>query len=743
MKKQASVYSNMKKSANIQDKVSTAAVSARKPNVEGNTSMEDQQVHITTHLSKKVVTPQDQLQLSEDTLNEEVDRILEATNPNAPENIVRFNFEERTFKFEHTVEQTAFHFKEDGYLILKDGQEAKLQKEEHERKRELLKQKLKEQADMETDNMGAEDIQQKKDVLRNQFNYSDREVQTFNYQLKDVEIMTEPPAAETFEATATQWEIYDFYQQYFEEQKRQSGKSATSTNKYKKSNSKPKTPQEVVHSREMANSLKIMERMLNQNSMDEILHDFKYWDDPSDDVIEDKKRRTEGSLLPLWRFPYLEKKKQSVTGVCWNPKYSDLFAVSYGSYNFLKQGGGMVCCYTLKNPGVPEYTFYTESGAMCLDFHPKHPSLLAVGLYDGACLIFDIKQKNGKPIIMSTVKNGKHNGVVWQVKWEVESISNSLSFFSVSSDGRVTNWTLSKNELQYTDIMQLKLESETTVSYDPEKSLTLSKSLNASQISPTKITENFLIAYSGGTCMDFNPKMPHLFVVGTEEGKIHLCSKAYNSQYLRTYEGHNMNVYSLKWNHFHPNVFLSASADWTVKLWDMNYIQPLMVFDLGSGVGDVDWAPYSSTVFAAVTEDGRVQVYDLSINKRDSLTDSCSLIVKKAKLTHVQFNSSSTADYLYDSAYLDSKNPQFQHKALEALHKMCFVLVVGDDKGLVQTLKLSPNLRRPPELKDKAELPTTTNTATNKKQESQKTTAQFEVEKLNAILEVAVKGQQM
>ena len=39
------------------------------------------------------------------------------------------------------------------------------------------------------------------------------------------------------------------------------------------------------------------------------------------------------------------------------------------------------------------------------------------------------------------------------------------------------------------------------------------------------------------------------------------------------------------------------------------------MYDLGSQVGDVAWAPYSSTVFAAVTIDGRAVVFDLSVNK--------------------------------------------------------------------------------------------------------------------------------
>ena len=34
--------------------------------------------------------------------------------------------------------------------------------------------------------------------------------------------------------------------------------------------------------------------------------------------------------------------------------------------------------------------------------------------------------------------------------------------------------------------------------------------------------------------------------------------------------------------------------------------KPLFTFDLNNSVGDVAWAPYSSTVFAAVTADGKV-----------------------------------------------------------------------------------------------------------------------------------------
>jgi dynein intermediate chain 1 len=95
-----------------------------------------------------------------------------------------------------------------------------------------------------------------------------------------------------------------------------------------------------------------------------------------------------------------------------------------------------------------------------------------------------------------------------------------------------------------------------------------------------------------------------------------------------------MAVYALKWNPFHPRVFISCSADWTgefpslpvvviaflllhiliVKIWDHNLPQPVLSFDLGNAVGAVAWAPYSSTVFAAVTSDGFVSIREYATN---------------------------------------------------------------------------------------------------------------------------------
>ena len=78
--------------------------------------------------------------------------------------------------------------------------------------------------------------------------------------------------------------------------------------------------------KKLLKSAKILERMVNQNTYNDIAQDFKYWEDASDEF-----RETEGTLLPLWRFIFEKAKGLEITSLCWNPAYKDLFACGFGS----------------------------------------------------------------------------------------------------------------------------------------------------------------------------------------------------------------------------------------------------------------------------------------------------------------------------------------------------------------------------------------------------------------------------
>jgi len=70
--------------------------------------------------------------------------------------------------------------------------------------------------------------------------------------------------------------------------------------------------------------------------------------------------------------------------------------------------------YSLKNPSFPENIYETDSGVMCLDVHPEHPYMVAVGFYDGSVGVYNVEKKDG-PVHRCTAKNGKHTDPVWQV----------------------------------------------------------------------------------------------------------------------------------------------------------------------------------------------------------------------------------------------------------------------------------------------------------------------------------------
>ncbi|KAK9955249.1 hypothetical protein ABG768_015134 [Culter alburnus] len=587
---------------------------------------------------KTLVKPPDQLDLTEKELNEEITRVLTANNPNAPQNVVRYSFKEGCYKPIIFVDQMAIHFELEGNLVHKESDEGQ---------RLMAKQAEREDGagDEKLDNLAKAGKKARK--LTNQFNFNERASQTLNNPPRDISCQTEPPPRANFSATANQWEIYDFYVEELKRREKSKEKQEGQFLNKEEDKSKKKMIQAETQSddiSQLAHAAKIIERMVNQNIFDEVAQDFMYFEDAADEFRGEK-----GTLLPLWKFLYDKAKGLSVTALCWNPKYNDLFAVGLGSYEFTQEERGMLLFYTLKNSSYPEFSFNTASGVMCVDIHEQMSYLVAVGLHDGCVAVYNLKKKSDQPIYNSTASSGKHRGAVMQVKWQKDDLDSNHNFISVSADGRVVSWTLVKHELVFTDIIKLPAMDKV----------------------PDDLKD---VIATAGTSLDFHKQKDYHFLVATEAGKIHKGSKYYSSKFLETYDAHFMTVSRVRWNPFHPNVFISCGWDWMVKIWDHTIESPIFTFELKTSVTDVAWAPYSSTVFAAVTTDGKVHVFDLSINKYEALCQQ-KVVSKKTRLLHIEFN---------------------------PVHP---IIIVGDDRGHVISLKLSPNLRKKPKEKKGQELP--------------------------------------
>ncbi|EEB19823.1 dynein intermediate chain 1, axonemal, putative [Pediculus humanus corporis] len=630
-----------------------------------------------------LIKPDDQLCLTDAQLNEEITRTLTTGNMNSPKNLVEYSYKLGEFVSKSQISTTIVLIRLEGCCILKNSPEAQAQIAAGDWSGDEIKKSIKSKSnsldkeskinDDKSENEGEDETEEgneeatdgKKDdedkaeeeeveaeavsgsatkpkkKLVNAFNYCERSSQTADCTKVNAFSQTIPPPRKVFSELVTQWIIYDAYAEDFEKQKKEKEKEkklTTNTQANKKDDIKKKQDLsfgEGIHNK-TNEAAKIIDRMICQNIYDDIAHDYKYYEDPADEF------RREGTLLPLWKFFY-ERKKTSVTDISWNPFYYDLFAVTFGTFEFLNQRSqdGAVCLFTLKNPSYPEYVRITESSAMCVATHPTQTYLIAVGLLDGNVAVYNTHLPDKFPQHRSNSVNKKHCDAVWQVEWGANMQDGEVNFFSVSADGKVCNWVLMQNELALTTVASLSLPLEQL-------------------LGPDGLPINMI---DSGCCITFHPTQPLIFLVGTEEGSIYKCSTAYSSTFLFKYDAHYMPVHKISYNSFYPDVFLSCSADWRIKIWEDSKNEPLFVFDLGCSVGDVQWAPYSSTVFGAVTIEGKCVIFDINIDKYKPICVQSIASRKKNGLTRLKFN---------------FKVP---------------IIAVGDDKGNISVLKLSPNLR--------------------------------------------------
>ena len=105
------------------------------------------------------------------------------------------------------------------------------------------------------------------------------------------------------------------------------------------------------------------------------------------------------SLEKLWTYASPLSKERNVSCMCWNKKNRDILAVGYGKFEYNEEQSGLVCCWSLKNPEFPERFYKTEAGVTALDFANKHANLLAVGLFNGTILVFDVRSNNTEPLL--------------------------------------------------------------------------------------------------------------------------------------------------------------------------------------------------------------------------------------------------------------------------------------------------------------------------------------------------------
>uniref|UniRef100_A0A4W5Q083 Dynein cytoplasmic 1 intermediate chain 2 n=1 Tax=Hucho hucho TaxID=62062 RepID=A0A4W5Q083_9TELE len=235
----------------------------------------------------------------------------------------------------------------------------------------------------------------------------------------------------------------------------------------------------------------------------------------------------------------------------------------------------------------------------CLDWSPQYPELLVASYNsnddaphepDGVALVWNMKYKKTTPEYTFHCQHP-----VYCVN--VVGTENAHNLISISTDGKMCSWNLDMLS-QPQDSLELVFKQSKAVAV---------------------------------TSMAFPLGDVNNFVVGSEDGSLYTaCRHGSKAGISDVFDGHHGPVTGLSCHSAggpvdFSHLFISASFDWTVKLWTTKSTRPLYLFeDSCDYVYDVMWSPTHPALFACVDGSGRLDLWNLN---NDTEVPSASVVV--------------------------------------------------------------------------------------------------------------------
>ncbi|XP_016319675.1 dynein, cytoplasmic 1, intermediate chain 2a isoform X1 [Sinocyclocheilus anshuiensis] len=341
---------------------------------------------------------------------------------------------------------------------------------------------------------------------------------------------------------------------------------------------------QILHSEEFMeffdHSTRFMERALSE-------HVDVFFDYSGRDMEEKEGEMQAGTKLSLNRKFVDEhwSKQRVVTCLDWSPQYPELLVASYNNNEEAPhEPDGVALVWNMKyKKTTPEYVFHCQSAVMSAVFAKFHPNLVVGGTYSGQIVLWDNRSNRRTPVQRTPLSAAAHTHPVYCVN--VVGTQNAHNLISISTDGKMCSWSLDMLS-QPQDSMELVFKQSKSVAV---------------------------------TSMSFPLGDVNNFVVGSEDGSVYTaCRHGSRAGISEMFEGHHGPITGI---HCHTaagpvdfsHLFLTASFDWTVKLWSTKNNKPLYSFEDNSDyVYDVMWSPVHPALFACVDGLGRVDLWNLN-----------------------------------------------------------------------------------------------------------------------------------
>ncbi|XP_023866286.1 cytoplasmic dynein 1 intermediate chain 2 isoform X2 [Salvelinus sp. IW2-2015] len=316
--------------------------------------------------------------------------------------------------------------------------------------------------------------------------------------------------------------------------------------------------------------------------------------------LEDKEGEMQaGAKMSLSRVFSDERwsKNRVVTCLDWSPQYPELLVASYNNNEDAPhEPDGVALVWNMKyKKTTPEYTFHCQSAVMSAAFARFHPNLIVGGTYSGQIVLWDNRSNKRTSVQRTPLSASAHTHPVYCVN--VVGTQNAHNLISISTDGKMCSWNLDMLS-QPQDSLELVFKQSKAVAV---------------------------------TSMAFPLGDVNNFVVGSEDGSVYTaCRHGSKAGISDVFEGHHGPVTGLSCHSAvgpvdFSHLFISASFDWTVKLWTTKSTRPLYLFeDSCDYVYDVMWSPTHPALFACVDGSGRLDLWNLN---NDTEVPSASVVV--------------------------------------------------------------------------------------------------------------------
>eukprot|EP00164_Ancoracysta_twista_P002990 GFYU01003986.1.p1 GENE.GFYU01003986.1~~GFYU01003986.1.p1 ORF type:complete len:534 (-),score=139.51 GFYU01003986.1:108-1709(-) len=297
-----------------------------------------------------------------------------------------------------------------------------------------------------------------------------------------------------------------------------------------------------------------------------------------------------------------------------------ILAVAYGHHNHSGwcTHGTNLCTWSLGrqiNPDKPTKSIELQNCLMCIAFHPKAPSILCGGTFDGDVVVWDLNNEE-EPTIMNTEawsqsakdRSGSrkdtlcHEEPIAKVCWVPDPRDlNNFNIASISGDGTAFMWTM-KNRLQ-TPFAGFRV-ARRDIGMKP--------------------------VVHGGTSLSFVKNDWNQCLVGTEDGHVYeviLQNQFFDkggdvktaidrSHITKEFDTHYGPVTSVEASPYARNVFLSCSTDGSVSVRTVAKSTSLVSFQPSNKcLFAAKWSPFRPLVFAVGDSHGSLFVYDLNDSK--------------------------------------------------------------------------------------------------------------------------------